>query len=91
MGPESIITQGSVSTCKTPFCPPVQPTDRTLGWRLQPRHRSDLCWGFWINWWMVGNIPVESLRSIHPWLFVGGYFASCLTGAWLFHSLTSPG
>ncbi len=49
-----------------------------------------LCWGFWINWWMVGNIPVESIRSIHPWLFVGGYFASCLTGAWLFHSSDKP-
>lgn len=49
-----------------------------------------LCWDFWINWWMVGNIPVESLRSIHPWLFVGGYFASCLTGAWLFHSSDKP-
>ncbi len=39
---------------------------------------------------MVGNIPVESIRSIHPWLFVGGYFASCLTGAWLFHSSDKP-
>ena len=49
-----------------------------------------LCWGFWVNWWMVGNIPVESIRSIHPWLFFGGYFASCLTGAWLFHSSNKP-
>ena len=49
-----------------------------------------LCWGFWVNWWMVGNIPVESIRSIHPWLFFGGYFASCLSGAWLFHRSNQP-
>ncbi len=49
-----------------------------------------LCWGFWVNWWMVGNIPVESIRSIHPWLFFSGYFASCLTGAWLFHRSNQP-
>ncbi len=28
-----------------------------------------LCWGFWINWLMVGNIPVESIAAINPWVF----------------------
>jgi len=49
-----------------------------------------LCWGFGINWWMVDHIPVESIRSIHPWLFFGGYFASCMAGIYLFLRSSQP-
>lgn len=49
-----------------------------------------LCWGFGINWWIVGHIPVESIRSINPWLFFGSYFASCMAGIHLFLRSSQP-
>jgi FtsH-binding integral membrane protein len=39
---------------------------------------------------MVQAIPVESIISISPWIFFGGYFASCLFGAYLFQSSSNP-
>lgn len=50
-----------------------------------------LCWGFLVNWWMVGNVSVEWIRGINPWIFYIGYFAACLTGAYLFSSSNNPG
>lgn len=50
-----------------------------------------LCWGFLVNWWMVGNVSVEWIRGINPWIFYIGYFAACLTGAYLFSSSNDPG
>ncbi|ANB96764.1 Bax inhibitor-1 family protein [Vibrio parahaemolyticus] len=49
-----------------------------------------LCWGFWINWLMVGNIPVESIAAINPWVFFIGYFASCFFGVYLFSKSSNP-
>ncbi|WP_274020989.1 Bax inhibitor-1 family protein [Vibrio parahaemolyticus] len=49
-----------------------------------------LCWGFWINWLMVGNIPVESIAAINPWVFFIGYFASCFFGVYLFSISSNP-
>ena len=36
-----------------------------------------LCWGFAVNWWMVGNIPLSTLAGINRWVLILGYFASC--------------
>ncbi len=49
-----------------------------------------LCWGFWINWLMVGNIPVESITSINPWIFFIGYLVSCFFGIYLFSKSSNP-
>lgn len=49
-----------------------------------------LCWGFLVNWWMVGNVPVEWIRGLNPWIFYIGYFACCLAGAYLFSSSSNP-
>ncbi|HCE1777767.1 TPA: US12 family protein [Vibrio parahaemolyticus] len=49
-----------------------------------------LCWGFWINWLMVGNIPVESIAAINPWVFFTGYFSSCFFGVYLFSKSSNP-
>ena len=49
-----------------------------------------LGWGFWVNWWMVKNVPVESIRAVNPLLFFIGYFAACLLGVYLFNSSRNP-
>ncbi len=49
-----------------------------------------LCWGFWINWLMVGSISPEAITAINPWLFFIGYFASCFLGVYLFSSSSNP-
>lgn len=49
-----------------------------------------LCWGFLINWLMVGSIPVESITAIDPWGFFIGYFASCFFGIYLFSNSSNP-
>jgi FtsH-binding integral membrane protein len=49
-----------------------------------------LLWGFMCNWWMVGNISTDWIRSLNPWLFYGGYFASCMTGVYLFARSSNP-
>jgi len=43
-----------------------------------------LCWGFLVNWVMVRTIPYETIASINTWVFLIGYFASCLFGIFLF-------
>lgn len=49
-----------------------------------------LLWGFAVNWLMVRYIPVEPLLQINPWVFLIGYFASCLGGVYLFSRSTNP-
>jgi len=49
-----------------------------------------LIWGFVVNWFMVLNIPVESISSINPIVFFIGYFASCFFGLYLFNKSNSP-
>ena len=49
-----------------------------------------LTWGFALNWLMVEMIPRESLISINPWLFYGGYIASCFIGIYLSRSSDNP-
>lgn len=49
-----------------------------------------LIWGFAVNWWMVLNIPVESIRSINSIYFYAGYFASCLFGVYLYACSENP-
>ncbi|WP_026958528.1 MULTISPECIES: Bax inhibitor-1 family protein [Aliagarivorans] len=49
-----------------------------------------LLWGFAINWWMVTNISPEAVLSIHPLLFFGGYFVSCIGGVMLFTNSETP-
>lgn len=49
-----------------------------------------LIWGFAVNWWMVLNIPVESISDINPIFFFIGYFASCFFGIFLFSKSDRP-
>lgn len=49
-----------------------------------------LLWGFGLNWVMVNAIPVETIRSINPILFLIGYFASCFFGIYLFEKSSNP-
>ncbi len=49
-----------------------------------------LCWGFLVNWWMVRNIPVTTISSIHPIVFFIGYFVCCFAGIMLFTKSDSP-
>ncbi len=49
-----------------------------------------LCWGFAVNWWMVGNIPLSTLAGINRWVLILGYFASCFFGMYLFTKSSNP-
>ena len=49
-----------------------------------------LCWGFFINWMIVRNVETQWLASINIWVFMVGYFASCLIGVYLFNSSDDP-
>lgn len=49
-----------------------------------------LLYGFALNWYMVVNIPVESLQAIPMWGFLIGYFVSCLLGVVLFQASDNP-
>ena len=49
-----------------------------------------LCWGFFINWLIVKNIPYEALKDINPLLFIIVYFASCFYGVFLFTKSKNP-
>ena len=49
-----------------------------------------LLWGFMCNWWMVANISTDWIRSLNPWVFYGGYFASCMLGVYLFARSSNP-
>jgi FtsH-binding integral membrane protein len=45
-----------------------------------------LCWGFLINWLIVGFVDASSLLDINPIVFILIYFASCVYGIYLFNS-----
>lgn len=49
-----------------------------------------LCWGFFVNWWMVANIPAETFLAVNLWVFFIGYFVSCFAGIYLFTKSTTP-
>lgn len=49
-----------------------------------------LSWGFLINWLILKCIPASSILSIHPIVFLLGYFASCFAGVYLFNSSKKP-
>jgi len=49
-----------------------------------------LAWGFLVNWLMVKLIPYEAVASLHPFVFLIGYFASCLLGIYLFTKSDTP-
>jgi len=49
-----------------------------------------LCWGFFINWLMVKNIPAAAIADINIWVFFIGYFASCFFGIYLFNNSENP-
>lgn len=49
-----------------------------------------LCWGFVVNWLLVRHINPASLAAVNPWIFIIGYFASCIFGAYLFNSSKDP-
>lgn len=49
-----------------------------------------LLWGFAVNYLMVKLIPVEAVCSINPWVFLGGYFALCFGGIYLFNKSSKP-
>ncbi|WFC63541.1 hypothetical protein EWH21_18055 [Pseudomonas sp. REST10] len=69
----------------------VQLTDRTISPAVYNLVIGlTLLWGFAVNWWMVGAISVEWIRSINIWVFFGGYFASCMLGVYLFSSSSNP-
>jgi FtsH-binding integral membrane protein len=49
-----------------------------------------LAWGFLVNWFMVGSIDPEYLRSINMFVFFIGYFVSCFFGIYLFTKSNKP-
>jgi len=49
-----------------------------------------LIWGFAVNWFMVINIPIESIVNINPIVFFLGYLASCFFGIYLFKKSDNP-
>jgi len=49
-----------------------------------------LFWGFFVNWLIVKNVPYEVIASVHPLVFVIGYFACCLIGIYLFTKSKVP-
>ncbi|TYK66862.1 Bax inhibitor-1 family protein [Colwellia echini] len=49
-----------------------------------------LLWGFVVNWFMVLNIPVESISHVNPIIFFIGFFASAFLGIYLFSKSINP-
>nr|WP_244662595.1 Bax inhibitor-1 family protein [Vibrio owensii] len=49
-----------------------------------------LCWGFLVNYWMVENIPVESIQHINPWVFLLGFLASSIFGCVIYSASSHP-
>jgi FtsH-binding integral membrane protein len=49
-----------------------------------------LLWGFVLNWMIVRYVPPQAIEHINVWVFLGGYFASCLIGVYLFTKSTNP-
>ena len=49
-----------------------------------------LCWGFFINWLIIKNVPYQSIAQINPWIFLIAYFACCMFGISLFRGSENP-
>lgn len=49
-----------------------------------------LLYGFLMNVFIVKTVPVASLLSINIWVFLIGYFASCMLGLFMFTSSDNP-
>lgn len=49
-----------------------------------------LLYGFLMNVFIVKTIPVASIMAIPMWIFLIGYFASCLFGIYLFTKSENP-
>lgn len=49
-----------------------------------------LCWGFLLNWLIVREVDAVALASVNIWVFLGGYFASCFFGVYLFNKSDNP-
>ncbi|HHH9443058.1 TPA: Bax inhibitor-1 family protein [Pseudomonas aeruginosa] len=49
-----------------------------------------LLWGFALNWWMVANIPADSLKSIGMVPFLVGYFVSAFAGVAIIFGSSNP-
>lgn len=49
-----------------------------------------LLYGFLMNVFIVKTVPVATLLSINIWVFLIGYFASCLFGIYLFTKSDNP-
>ncbi len=49
-----------------------------------------LCWGFFINYLIVKNIPAQSIAQINPFIFMIGYFVSCFIGISMFKKSDNP-
>ncbi|MFT7643788.1 MAG: FtsH-binding integral membrane protein [Pirellulaceae bacterium] len=49
-----------------------------------------LCWGFFVNYLMVQNIPADAAMTYGYWPFLIGFFASCMLGTYLFNSSDNP-
>ena len=49
-----------------------------------------LCWGFTVNWIMVKTIAPEAIAAVNIWVFIIGYFASCMFGIYLFTKSNVP-
>ncbi|MCH1932778.1 hypothetical protein L9G16_21790, partial [Shewanella sp. A25] len=49
-----------------------------------------LLWGFAINYVMVQTIDPESILSLHPLVFFGGYFVCCFLGIAMFSKSDNP-
>jgi FtsH-binding integral membrane protein len=49
-----------------------------------------LCWGFMVNWWMVKNIPAQTIAGIPPLMFFLTYLACCFLGVYLFNKSQNP-
>jgi FtsH-binding integral membrane protein len=49
-----------------------------------------LCWGFFVNYLMVQNIPAEPVLAINQWVFLIGYIACIFGGTWICSSSNNP-
>lgn len=49
-----------------------------------------LLWGFVVNAYLVNTVPAAVIQAWNPFLFFGGYFASCLLGVFLFSRSSVP-
>ena len=49
-----------------------------------------LLYGFGVNYIMVQTIDPQVIAGINPWVFFGGYFASCFAGVYLFNTSSNP-